>query len=80
MNQAAEMVPRIVLCMGAATVESVTHAKHASQSLQEYDFVLVRESQDIDRFRELEQCVDVNWVKDCLISGRLLTLPRVSDS
>ena len=66
------MVHRIVLCMGAATVESVSDHKHASAALDHYDYVIVK---DNVRFPHIEHCVDVAWVKDCLISGRLHPLP-----
>ena len=67
-------MPRIVLCMGAATVESVAEPKHASQDLEEYDYIVVPD-QNLSKFSKHENAVDVNWVKDCLISGRLLPLP-----
>ena len=69
------MVPRIALSMGAATVESVGDPKHASRSLDDYDYVVVRESKDMTRFSHIKHCVDVAWVKDCLISGRIHLLP-----
>ena len=50
------MVPRIVLCMGAATVESVSDHKHASAALDHYDYVIVK---DNVRFPHIEHCVDV---------------------
>ncbi|KAI0748118.1 hypothetical protein C8Q80DRAFT_717960 [Daedaleopsis nitida] len=78
-KDAAEMVPRIILCMGAATVEAVADFKHASRGLDDYDYVVVPDS-DFDRFPDLDVCVDVNWVKNCLISGRLLALPRQQNS
>ncbi|KAI8998642.1 hypothetical protein BD414DRAFT_475647 [Trametes punicea] len=74
-SQGPESVPQIILCMGADTVEAVTEEKHASLDIEQYDYVVVREEQDYERLRRLERCVGVNWVKDCLISGRLLPLP-----
>ena len=65
------MVPRIVLCMGAERVESVADPKHASKDLDAYDYIVFREEKDKSRFSHLKRCVDVAWVKDCLISGRL---------
>lgn len=73
------MVPRIILCMGAAIVEAVADLKHASRGLDDYDYVVVPDS-DFDQFPNLDLCVDVNWVKNCLISGRLLALPREQNS
>ncbi|KAI0780946.1 hypothetical protein BD413DRAFT_463455, partial [Trametes elegans] len=75
-NQAAESVPQIILCMGAGAVEAVTDEKHASLGVSEYDLIVVREQADRVRLAHLERCVDVNWVKDCLISGRLLPIPQ----
>ncbi|RDX56778.1 hypothetical protein OH76DRAFT_1369818 [Lentinus brumalis] len=73
---AAEMVPRIILCMGAATVESVGDVKYATQALEDYDLVVVNKDQDLKRYSEvIDHCVDVSWVKDCLISRHLRTLP-----
>ncbi|KAM5535165.1 hypothetical protein V8D89_011101 [Ganoderma adspersum] len=73
-KEAAESVPRIVLCMGAATVESVAELKHASQDPKDYDYIVVPD-QNLGKFSKHENAVDVKWVKDCLISGRLLPLP-----
>ncbi len=67
-------MPRIVLCMGAATVESVAELKHASQNPKDYDYIVVPD-QNLTKFSKHENAVHVNWVKDCLISGRLLPLP-----
>ncbi len=70
------MVPRIILCMGAATVESVGDVKYATQALEDYDLVVVNKDQDLKRYSEvIDHCVDVSWVKDCLISRHLRTLP-----
>ncbi|EJF65854.1 hypothetical protein DICSQDRAFT_77708 [Dichomitus squalens LYAD-421 SS1] len=73
-KDAAESVPRITLCMGAATVESVADAKHASRDPKLYDYVVVPD-QNLSKFAKYKNAVDVNWVKDCLISGRLLPMP-----
>ncbi|KAI0336523.1 hypothetical protein GY45DRAFT_1266256 [Cubamyces sp. BRFM 1775] len=75
-TQSSESVPLIILCMGAAAVEAVTDEKHASGKIDEYDYVVVRDEQDYERLEHVERCVDVNWVKDCLISGRLLATPK----
>ena len=60
--------------MGAATVESVSDVKYASRDPKQYDYVVVPD-QNLSRFSKYKNAVDVNWVKDCLISGRLLPLP-----
>ncbi|KAH9854224.1 hypothetical protein C2E23DRAFT_875560 [Lenzites betulinus] len=72
---AAEAVPKIILSMGAASVEAVNDEKYASRSLREYSYIVFRDEHDNARWPAVERCVDVNWVKDCLISGRLLPLP-----
>lgn len=59
--------------MGAATVESVADPKHASQDPDEYDYIVVPD-QNLSKYSNHENAVDVNWVKDCLTSGRLLPL------
>lgn len=75
-NPSAEAVPQIILCMGAELVEAVSDQKHASRPLEKYDYVVVREDADRAPFHNVVQhCVDVNWVKDCLTSGRLLPPP-----
>ncbi len=75
-NPAAEAVPQIILCMGAELVEAVSDEKHASRPIDKYDYVVVREDADRAPFHNVAQhCVDVNWVKDCLTSGRLLPPP-----
>ena len=60
--------------MGAATVESVADLKHASQDPNEYDYIVVPD-QNLSKYSKHENAVDVHWVKDCLISSRLLPLP-----
>lgn len=68
------MVPRIVLAMGAARVEAVPDTKYASSAdLSSFDFVIVKEQSDATRTRT--HCMNLQWVKDCLIAGRLLPYP-----
>ncbi|KAI9064428.1 hypothetical protein FKP32DRAFT_1649987 [Trametes sanguinea] len=73
-NSSIDSVPRIILCMGADTVEAVTDEKYASHDIREYDYIVLREKQAFERLKGYEHCVDVPWVKDCLISGRLLQI------
>lgn len=68
------MVPHIILGMGAARVEVVADKGHASGSLSDYDYVVVRNANPIKR--KNVTCVDVTWIKNCLISGKLLPLPQ----
>ncbi|KAI0721096.1 hypothetical protein C8T65DRAFT_632199 [Cerioporus squamosus] len=80
-NVSVEMVPRIILCMGAATVESVGDSKYATRPLEDYDLVVVNKDQDLKRYSEMiEHCVDMSWVKDCLISRQFRALPSQQDS
>ena len=80
-NASVEMVPRIILCMGAALVESVSDLKYATHDLKHYDLVVVHKDQDFARYsKKIEHCVEMSWVKDCLISRQLLTLPSQSES
>jgi len=72
------IVPRIILCMGAKVVEAVTSPKHASQPLSEYGYIVVREDDVWAKYPQLRgagQVVTWSWVKDCLISSRLLPIP-----
>lgn len=70
------MIPRIVLCMGAQSVETVGDIKHAAQKAPEYDLIVLRdEEQDKRHGIQSDTCVTVSWVKECLISSRRLPLP-----
>lgn len=57
-------------------MEAVTEVNFASKDLPEYDYVIVKEATDFPKdLQDNVALVHVPWVKDCLISGRLLTLP-----
>ncbi|KAH9951479.1 hypothetical protein B0H21DRAFT_719142 [Amylocystis lapponica] len=74
-KEASRMVPRIILGMGASSVEAVADVKYASQAeLTLYDYVVVKEQSDVARFAAngAVNCVDLDWVKQCLIASRLL--------
>ncbi|KAJ6623561.1 hypothetical protein B0H10DRAFT_802417 [Mycena sp. CBHHK59/15] len=62
-------IPRIILAMGARSVEAVREVKHASRALSSYDYIMLKE-EDL-RIPSLEDCTIVSWtwVKDALISG-----------
>ena len=68
------MIPRIILCMGAERVEAVGCFDNASRPLGEYDYVVFRELDEATKAetRHLDTCVPFSWVKECLITGRLL--------
>ncbi|KAG2349778.1 hypothetical protein BDR05DRAFT_253633 [Suillus weaverae] len=75
-QDASRVVPWIMICMGASRVEAVTEVKFASKDLLAYDYVIVKEATDFPKdLQDDVTLVHVPWVKDCLISGRLLTLP-----
>jgi hypothetical protein len=75
-QDASRVVPWIMICMGASRVEAVTEAKFASKDLPAYDYVIVKEATDFPKdLQDDVTLAHVPWVKDCLISGRLLTLP-----
>ncbi|KAI0688628.1 hypothetical protein BC835DRAFT_1284298 [Cytidiella melzeri] len=73
------MIPRIILCMGASTVEAVADTKYArAQNLADhYDYIVIEPDTYPDitsRLRRLENCVPFTWVKECLITGRILPI------
>ncbi|OBZ75416.1 Tumor suppressor p53-binding protein 1 [Grifola frondosa] len=75
-KEASRMVPRIVMCMGASTVEAVTEVRQASRDLKKFDFVVVKDEVDASIFTSQGiNCVHLQWVKDCVIAGRLLPFP-----
>ncbi|KAH8116815.1 hypothetical protein DFH11DRAFT_1852350 [Phellopilus nigrolimitatus] len=74
--EASRTVPRIIVCMGAARVEAVADVKHASKKdLTQYDYVVVKEALPSPLVQDATY-VDVTWIKECLIAGRLLPLPE----
>ncbi|KAG1832043.1 hypothetical protein EV424DRAFT_1313201 [Suillus variegatus] len=75
-QDASRVVPWIMICMGASRVEAATEVKFASKDLPAYDYVVVKEATDFpEDLQDDVTLVHVPWVKDCLISGRLLALP-----
>ncbi|KAJ2913442.1 hypothetical protein MD484_g6967, partial [Candolleomyces efflorescens] len=70
---------RIILCMGADNVEVVSDLANASnKKLANYTYIVA--SEITDELRESvghhPQLVDWKWVKNCLLSSRLLDIPR----
>ncbi len=62
--------------MGAAYVEAVANISNASfQDLSKFDYIVVKEGAPLP-ISTGETYVDVGWVKDCLISSRLLASPQ----
>jgi hypothetical protein len=73
-KKAASPVSRIMLAMGASRLEVVSEERYASQKLSEYDYLVVKEDEELMQ-REDVVCVDFAWIKGCLIAGRLIDLP-----
>ncbi|KAI0273722.1 hypothetical protein BC834DRAFT_224345 [Gloeopeniophorella convolvens] len=71
-SEGGRFVPRIILSMGAARVETVPDAKHASG--KKFDYVIVKDLHE--RPADIAGTyVSMEWVKDCLIAGRLFPPP-----
>jgi hypothetical protein len=71
------MIPRIILCMGAAVVEAVVDTKWARghNLAEDYDYIVIEPDtypEITSRVKKLGNCVPFRWVKECLITGRLL--------
>lgn len=79
-NECSRDVPRIVLAMGARRVEAVTEAKYASDpTFKAFDFVVVKDMSDsVPGLPKpnVTQLVHFPWVKESLMIGRLLPLPK----
>lgn len=76
-DAAPQMIPRIVLCMGAAHVEAVGDPKLVKLSL--FDLVVLKDDEEQKRHTaplKGANCVCMSWVKECLVTSRLLPLPR----
>lgn len=74
---ASRQVPRIVAAMGAhvEAVVEVRHATHAKE-LEQYDYILVKDPSLLSDYDADLPIVNVQWVKECLITGRLLPIPE----
>ncbi|KAJ7097825.1 hypothetical protein B0H15DRAFT_901638 [Mycena belliarum] len=67
-------IPRILLAMGADSVEAVREIRHASHAPQTYDYIVKKDDTNI---HNLPNCIVVrwDWVKDALISGFIPDIP-----
>ncbi|KII88413.1 hypothetical protein PLICRDRAFT_110707 [Plicaturopsis crispa FD-325 SS-3] len=76
-QEASRNVPRIILAMGAERVEAVTERKYVSDpTFESFDYVVMRDGCNLlDDLPEDAACVHLNWVKECLIAGRILPIP-----
>lgn len=61
--------------MGPGRVEAVSELKYATQDVQDYDYVVIREEEHYAPELADGTTVHWGWVKDCLIASRLLPLP-----
>jgi len=64
--------------MGASRVEAIGDVGSASKALNEFDYVVIKDETELKPYLEEEDvtCVSFQWVKECLIAGRLLPLPE----
>ena len=67
--------------MGADQVEAVWDVKHASSKTTEYDYVLVKDLEEVKKFKATRKgdqppCFHIPWVKECLVAGKFLDLPK----
>lgn len=70
-NDSARFIPRIIASMGAARVEAVPELKYASNpDLKGFQYVVVKELHEQPPVGG-EKYVSMEWVKDCLIAGRM---------
>ncbi|KAI0256789.1 hypothetical protein BJV78DRAFT_1117205 [Lactifluus subvellereus] len=71
-----QFIPRIIVSMGAARVEAVPELKYSSNpDLNDFQFVVVKDLHERPAVGG-EKYVSMEWVKDCLIAGRMFP-PRV---
>ena len=68
--------------MGADHVEAVCDVKHASLKTIEYDYVLVKDLEEVRKFNSVGKgdrppCFHIPWVKECLVAGKFLEIPDV---
>jgi len=58
--------------MGASRVEAVTDIKLVpSKELQKFDYIIVKDPAGMEDSEEMT-VASVNWVKECLISSRIV--------
>ena len=69
-------IARIIVSMGAARVEAVPELKYSSDpDLEAFHYVVVKDLHERPSIGG-EKFVSMEWVKDCLIAGRMFP-PRV---
>ncbi|KAF8623562.1 hypothetical protein AX15_006332 [Amanita polypyramis BW_CC] len=73
-QEASNAVARIIICMGARRVETVTELRYASARASDYDYIVVKDSCVSSIDTKGGTIVAWSWVKDCLIASRRLPL------
>ncbi|EFI28374.1 hypothetical protein CC1G_13908 [Coprinopsis cinerea okayama7 len=70
---------RIILAMGADSVEAVLNPDFASRGFDDYTYIVTRAPPAENKWPELprSRLVDWSWVKSCLIANRLLPTPEL---
>jgi len=66
------MIPQIIMSMGASQIEAVKDMTSVSKQLSLFDYIVMKDTQDIPQTKGLENYVPFHWVKDYLIVGCLL--------
>ncbi|KAI0282996.1 hypothetical protein BGY98DRAFT_911778 [Russula aff. rugulosa BPL654] len=75
-SDGGRFIPRIIVSMGAARVEAVPELKYSSNpDLKDFHYVVVKDLHERPSVGG-EKYVSMEWVKDCLIAGRMFP-PRV---
>lgn len=75
-SDGGRFIPRIIVSMGAARVEAVPELKYSSNpDLKDFQYVVVKDPHERPSVGG-EKYVSMEWVKDCLIGGRMFP-PRV---
>ncbi|KAH9043147.1 hypothetical protein EDB85DRAFT_916951 [Lactarius pseudohatsudake] len=70
-SEGGRFIPRIIVSMGAARVEAVPELKYSSNpDLKDFHYVIVKELHERPQVGG-EKYVSMEWVKDCLIAGRM---------
>jgi hypothetical protein len=75
-SDGGRFIPRIIVSMGAARVEAVPELKYASNpDLEDFEYVVVKDLHERPSVGG-EKYVSMEWVKDCLIAGRMFPRSR----
>jgi hypothetical protein len=63
-------IPKIMLAMGARSVEAVKDVKHASLALTDYEYLVNKDDSNHVAKLRVDPCqiISWDWVKDALIS------------